>query len=227
MASVERIREALQFVPVGGHDERVKIAFALKSALGEAGRDLWDEWRGERGNDEADSVWRSVRPDGKVRIGTLFHMARLHGWNSKRPHKEPTHDELAERKRFAAERAAKEEAEIARERADTASRAAAILKAAHEAKADHPYLSRKRVSPVATLREIDAGAAAAILGYVPKAGGEPLTGRLLVVPVRQGNQISTLEMIERPAARRHWLDAAQRRAGIGQPNAFPMATARA
>jgi hypothetical protein len=35
--------------------------------------------------------------------------------------------------------------EIARERADTAKKAAAILKAATEAKADHPYLIRKRV----------------------------------------------------------------------------------
>ncbi|PIV89415.1 MAG: hypothetical protein COW48_00655, partial [Hydrogenophilales bacterium CG17_big_fil_post_rev_8_21_14_2_50_63_12] len=62
--------------------------------------------------------------------------------------------------------------------------------------AGNPYLSRKRVSPVATLREIDAGAAAAILGYVPKSGGEPLAGRLLVVPVKQGDRLSTLELID-------------------------------
>jgi len=42
----------------------------------------------------------------------------------------------------------------------------------------------------------DASAAAAILGYVPKSGGEPLVGRLLVVPVKQGDGISTLELID-------------------------------
>jgi putative DNA primase/helicase len=49
---------------------------------------------------------------------------------------------------------------------------------------------------VATLREIDAGAAAAILGYAPKSGGNALAGRLLVVPVKQGDGISTLELID-------------------------------
>ena len=49
---------------------------------------------------------------------------------------------------------------------------------------------------MATLREIDAGAAAAILGYAPKSGGDLLTGRLLVVPVKQGDGTSTLELID-------------------------------
>ena len=49
---------------------------------------------------------------------------------------------------------------------------------------------------MATLREIDAGAAAEILGYPPKSGGEQLIGRLLVVPVKQGVGLSTLELID-------------------------------
>jgi len=63
-------------------------------------------------------------------------------------------------------------------------------------KADHPYLSRKRVSPAATLREADAGAVAALLGYAPKSRGEPLTGRLLVVPVKIGAQVTTAELVD-------------------------------
>jgi len=194
--NLDRIREALQFVPVGGHDDRVRVAFMLKSELGDVGRDLWDEWRCDRGNDEAASVWKSASETGPLKIGTLFHEAKSNGWRDDGRRQKPTAEELAERKRIAAERAAKEEAEIARERADTAKKAAAILKAATEAKADHPYLARKRVSPVATLREIDAGAAAAILGYPPKSGGDLLAGRLLVVPVKQGDGISTLELID-------------------------------
>lgn len=193
---IDRIREALQFIPVGGNPERWRVAAMIHSELGDAGRDLWDEWRGDRGNDDAASTWRSASKDGALKIGTLFHEAKANGWRDDGMHQKPTPEELAERRRIAAERAAKEEAEIARERADTAKKAAAILKAATEAKADHPYLSRKRVSPVATLREIDAGAAAAILGYPPKSGGDQLAGRLLVVPVKQGDGISTLELID-------------------------------
>jgi putative DNA primase/helicase len=34
------------------------------------------------------------------------------------------------------------------------------------------------------------------LGYAPKSSGERLTGRLLVVPVNQGDSLSTLELID-------------------------------
>lgn len=193
---IDRVREALQFIPAGGHDERFRIGCMVKSELGDTGRDLWDEWRDGRGDDEAASVWKSISETGALKIGTLFHEAKASGWRDDGRYQKPTPEELAERKRIAAERAVKEEAEIARERADTAKNAAAILKAATEAKADHPYLSRKRVSPVATLREIDAGAATTILGYPPKSGGDLLTGRLLVVPVQQGDWLSTLELID-------------------------------
>ena len=193
---IERIREALHFIQVGGHDERFRIGCMLKSELGDKGRELWDEWRGDRGDDEAASVWKSISETGALKIGTLFHEAKANGWSDDSRQKKPTSEELAERQLIAAERAAKEEIEIARERADTAKKAAALLKAATEAKADHPYLVRKQVSPVATLREIDAGEAATILGYVPKSSGDQLTGRLLVVPVKQSDRISTLELID-------------------------------
>lgn len=196
MNDIDRISEALQFIPTGGHDDRFRIGCMVKSELGDTGRDLWDEWRDGRGDDEAASVWKSISETGALKIGTLFHEAKANGWRDDDRYQKPTSEELVERRRIAAERAAKEETEIARERADTASRAAAILKAATEAKVDNPYLVRKQASPVATLREIDAGAAAAILGYPPKSGGDALAGRLLVVPVKRGDGISTLELID-------------------------------
>lgn len=196
MTNIDRIHEALQFVPVGGHEERVRVAFMLKSELGDTGRNLWDEWRDGRGDDEAASVWKSASETGPLKIGTLIHEARANGWRDDGTYQKPTPEEVASRRRIAAERAAKEEEEIARERADTARKAAAILKAAKSATADNPYLKRKQVSPVVTLREIDASAAATILGYAPKSGGDLLTGRLLVVPVKQGDGISTLELID-------------------------------
>lgn len=196
MTNIDRIREALHFIPVGGHDLRVRMAFMLKSELGEAGRELWDEWRDTRGDDEAASVWKSASETGPLKIGTLFLEAKANGWRDDGLYQRPSQEELAKLRLIAEERAAKENAEIARERADTAQKAEAILKAATEAKADHPYLKRKRVAPVTTLREIDAVKATAILGYAPRSSGDQLTGRLLVVPVKQGDRFSTLELID-------------------------------
>ena len=196
---LDRIREALHFIPASDRDQWVRIGMAIKSELGEGGFGLWEPWSQQDESFDpkaARDVWKSIRAGGKVTVGTLFHEAKLRGWRDDGAHEMPTSEELAERQRQNAERAAREEAEIARERADTAKKAAAILKAATDAKPDHPYLARKQVAPVATLREIEAGAAAAISGYAPKSGGDLLTGRLLVVPVKQGDGISTLELID-------------------------------
>ena len=199
MTDADRIREALQFIDASDREIWLRMGMAIKSELADTGFDLWEAWSLQaesfNGKDARD-VWKSIRAGGKVTIGTLFYEAKANGWRDDGGHQMPTPEELAERRRIASELAAKEEAEIARERADTAKKAAAILKAATEAMADHPYLLRKRVSPTATLREIDAGAAAAILGYPPKSGGDLLTGRLLVVPVKQGDGLSTLELID-------------------------------
>lgn len=196
---IDRIREALQFIDASDRDKWVSMGMAIKSELSDTGFGLWEEWSQTAGNfnaKDARDVWKSIRSGGKVSVGTLFYEAKANGWRDDGVHQKPTPEELAERQRVAAKLAAAEEAEIILERADTASKAAAILKAATEAKADHPYLVRKQISPVATLREIDAGAAAAILSYAPKSGGELLAGRLLVVPVKQGDSISTLELID-------------------------------
>lgn len=196
---IGRITDALQFIDASDRKTWVETGMAIHAEFGDAGFDLWDEWSQQAESYKATSardVWRGFRTDGGKNIGSLIREAKANGWRDDGAHQKPTPEELAERRRIAAERAAKEEAEIARERADTAKKAAAILKATTEAKADHPYLVRKQVSPVATLREIDAGAAAAILGYAPKSGGDLLAGRLLVVPVKQGNELSTLELID-------------------------------
>lgn len=195
MNDIDRIREALQFIPPGGNTERWRVAAMIYSEVGEAGRDLWDEWRGERGNDDAGSTWRSASKDGALKIGTLFHEAKLNGWVDDGAYQKPTPDKLEKRRQAAVDRENREKSEIAKKRAETAQLAATIYKSGNDPVAN-PYLSRKQVSSVPTLREIDAGAAAAILGYAPNCLGEPLTGRLLVVPVKQGDRLSTLELID-------------------------------
>jgi putative DNA primase/helicase len=196
---IDRIREALQFIPACDRDIWLRMGMAIKSELGDTGFDVWDAWSQQADNyksQDARDVWKSIRAGGKVSIGTLFHEAKANGWRDDGMHQKPTPEELAKRKRFAAERVATEEANEARERADTAKKAKEIWKAATPANCENPYLKSKRVSPVTTLGEIDAGAVAAILGYAPKSGGDALTGRLLVVPVKQGDGLSTLELID-------------------------------
>lgn len=86
--------------------------------------------------------------------------------------------------------------EETRRRSAAAKKAVAIWIAATPAKQDHPYLLRKQVAPVDTLRETDADTAAAILGYTPKSRGEALTGRVLVAPITIDDVISTCELID-------------------------------
>jgi putative DNA primase/helicase len=89
------------------------------------------------------------------------------------------------------------EAEEARRHAEAARNASSIWKTSTPASASHPYLARKQVEPVESLRDIAAAEAARILGYAPKSGNEHLAGRLLVVPVVKGaDELSTLELID-------------------------------
>jgi putative DNA primase/helicase len=193
--SFERVEDALRFIPVGGHDERVRLAFALKSELGEDGRPLWDAWRDGRGDDEADSVWKSASDIGPVTIGTLFHEAKAHGWHDgerARPSTPPSPEALERRRREKAQAEAEDEA--ARARAATWARA--IVKAASPASPAHPYLGRKAIAPTPTLMELDAGTVASILGYAPQASGEPLSGPLLVAPIARGGKLVSVELID-------------------------------
>lgn len=195
----DRINSALTYVDATDRDVWLRMGMAVKSELGDQGFDAWDAWGQSADNynsTDSKTVWRSIRPDGKVGIGSLFHEAKQHGWQDDGRRHTGTAAEIAERQRAAAERAAADAAEIERERAETATKAAAILKAATAATGENPYLLRKQVSPTATLREIDVGAVAATLGYTPKSSGEPLEGRLLAVPVKQGDALSTVELID-------------------------------
>ncbi|MGH6961537.1 MAG: hypothetical protein ACREE7_13730, partial [Dongiaceae bacterium] len=107
-----------------------------------------------------------------------------------------TEAERQDRKRRRADAIRQAGEEEARRRTEARDQAQALWKAAKPAPADNPYLTLKAVAPVAALREIPAGEAAKVLGYTPKSSGEPLTGRLLIVPVKVGGELSTVEMID-------------------------------
>ncbi len=114
------------------------------------------------------------------------------------------------------------EAETARRQAAAATAAAAIWRAAKPAGADHPYLVRKGVKPVPTLRELPAEALASVLGYVPRSKGEPLAGRVLVAPVKVGGKASTAELIDE-TGRKSAVAGGRKTGGFWAAQALPAA----
>jgi len=129
MKSADRIEEALQFIDPLDRDTWVKMGMAIKSELGDSGFEIWERWSQQAdsfNHRDAKDVWKSINQSGGVTIGSLFHDAKRNGWRGDDRYQKPTSEELAERQRITEERAAKDQAEIDRERANTAAKAAAV-----------------------------------------------------------------------------------------------------
>ena len=185
MVNPQRLREALEFIDPSDRDTWVRMGMAIKSELGDAGFSDWDHWSRQAANYDpkaAQEVWKSIHTEGDVRIGSLFHAAQKNGWSQ---------DAI-----LAPETAVVDNNKFDAQRAETAAQAATLWHAATPVDPDHPYLVKKQVVAVETLREISAKQVRAILGYPLSCGQTPLVGRLLVVPVKQGDRLSTLELID-------------------------------
>jgi putative DNA primase/helicase len=116
-------------------------------------------------------------------------------WRANMGRKLTTEEREVNRKRMA-ELKSQREAEEAKRRAAAARKAGEVWKAGTPAGEDHPYLVRKAVSPVETLREIAADELVHVIGYPPQASGERLAGRVLLAPVKIGDKLSSVEMID-------------------------------
>ncbi|WP_184307834.1 DUF927 domain-containing protein, partial [Burkholderia pseudomallei] len=188
MSEFERARVALGYVPPDDRDTWRQVGMALKAEFGEEGFALWNEWsqgaQNYNGKDARD-VWKSFK-GGKITINTLFHLAKVGGFDPC-AHRAKAVDP-AERERQKAERAAREAAELAEliEKQQAASTLAeSIWSAAEPAPADHPYLVRKRI-PVDALRVYRGGLC---IGTTACDGA-------LVIPARDADgKLWTLEFI--------------------------------
>ncbi|RZF31222.1 DNA replication protein [Paraburkholderia sp. UYCP14C] len=194
----DRARAALAVIPADDYETWVDMAFALKQGFGDEGFEIWDAWSRTAANYNeraARTTWRSVSASGGKTLATLFWQARQHGFDLKRTNYPdnmtaalaPSPEMLAQRAREEAQRQARHAA-VARE-------AVSIWQWARPVGPEHPYLVRKRLEPMDTLHELDALELHALLGYAPASEEEPLTGRVLIVPVWNG-PISTLELID-------------------------------
>lgn len=195
----ETIRSALSYIPPDcDHESWVRMAMATKSALGDAGFDIWDEWsQGAAAKYDARTAattWKHIDANGKVTAGTLFHEAGLHGFNIKNAGapRIMTQAEIVERDRLSAASTAKE----AKNAEEAQRKAAQLWREALLSALDNPYLKRKGVASVNGLREIRDHHARQILGYTPRQGDEELAGALLVVPIKRDGELVSVELID-------------------------------
>ncbi|MBN3786579.1 PriCT-2 domain-containing protein [Burkholderia sp. Ac-20353] len=198
VGDADRARAALAVIPADDYETWVDMAFALKHGFGDEGFEIWDAWSRTAANYNeraARTTWRSASASGGKTLATLFWHARQHGFDLKRTNYPdrmtavlaPSPEVLAQREREEAQRQARHAA-VARE-------ATSIWQWARPVGPEHPYLVRKHLEPMDTLRELDALELRALLGYSPAGEEEPLTGRVLIVPVWNG-PIWTLELID-------------------------------
>ena len=86
----DEIRTALSYIPTpSSYAAWYPMAFAIKDALGENGKDLWHDWSKQGDNYDArvaDATWKSARPKaGGITVATLFKQARDNGYRPDKP----------------------------------------------------------------------------------------------------------------------------------------------
>lgn len=175
-----RIASALSFIPADHRETWVAMAMAVKSEMGDAGFDLWDQWSQTADNYNAQaarSVWRSCRGSG-VTLGTLFHEAKCNGWVDNDRHEKPTAAQLQARRREQAERLTQEGMERERLAQAAARKAGWIM---HQCKSEqHAYF--------------DAHGMTDLEGLVWRPTEQE---NLLCLPMRIGQSLVGLQLIDR------------------------------
>lgn len=144
----DEIRQAISHITPDDRDVWWKMAFAIKSELGDVGFDIWDDWgRQSPDYDERASrhVWKSAKVGGRVTIGTLIWEAQQRGFKLDKPETQTLSDEeIAERQRVRKEAKAKS-AKEERERQKAAQELANQIWNDATNTLDHVYLTKKQV----------------------------------------------------------------------------------
>jgi hypothetical protein len=143
---VESIRAALAYIPAHDRQLWVHIGMAIKSALGEDGFELWNQWSQQAESyiaADAQVTWRSIKPVGGITIATLYHEAKKWGFNFDGEHRPgPVTPEQQKLRQREIEQA--EADELAR-RTQARERAGQIWDGATLELGNHKYLREKRV----------------------------------------------------------------------------------
>ncbi|MEY8874990.1 MAG: DUF927 domain-containing protein, partial [Leptothrix sp. (in: b-proteobacteria)] len=149
--TLDLVRDALAFIPPDiGHDERVRIAFAVFDGIGDQGAAAWLDWAAGRtlpDHAEDEATWKSAKKPGRVKVGTLFGIAKDNGFTFPTDDGPASAPDPAALAAAAAERERQRQIEEAkhRERADQAARVARQMWADARQEGASPYLTRKGV----------------------------------------------------------------------------------
>jgi putative DNA primase/helicase len=209
----EAVRAALDCIPPDcGHELRVRLAFAVYDGLGDAGAELWQAWAGRRDKANAPedrATWKSARKRGPVTVGTLFGVAKDHGFTFEAVQtlaQRASPSELkaqAEARRVAREREAESKGKAQR---SAAAEAARLWQAAGN-EGVSAYLTRKgvkahgvRFAPDGALlvpMHDAAGELVNVQSIRPERGGDGAPDKLFV---KDGRVSGTLHMIGKPEA---------------------------
>lgn len=204
-----QIRSALSFVPANNRDTWLRMGMAIKAEIGEDGFEIWSLWsQGDETYNERDarSVWRSISPNGKVTVGTLYHEAKRNGWHGGSTNGNAQYSD----RRPVEQRAALQtnDTERSERQREAAVRAAQLWNVAQPA-ADHPYLVRKGVRP----HGVRVHSGCLLIREMDCAGA-------LIVPLRDSSgDLHSLEFVS-PAGEKRYLPSGRVSGnyhGIGKP----------
>ena len=84
----ETLHAPLYSIPADDRETWVQVGMALHAELGAAGFDLWDSWSRQSESyksADAKAVWRGFKQHGGITIASLYHLAKLHGWQGEAP----------------------------------------------------------------------------------------------------------------------------------------------
>lgn len=138
------VAEALRFLsPDCDRTTWILLGMAVKAALGEPGFPVWDAWSQDspkyRAKDTR-TAWKSLKADGRVTVGTLFHLAHQAGWTRHGNRLPPLPSPLTRAEIEATERALKQQHQAAARKAWNIYRFAPLADS-------HRYLTRKGIQP--------------------------------------------------------------------------------
>ena len=97
----DEVRTALSYIPTpSDYGSWYPMAYAIKDALGENGKELWHDWsrQGDNYNARAaEATWKSAKPKaGGITAATLFKQARDNGYRPEKPYVAPTPEQRAQ-----------------------------------------------------------------------------------------------------------------------------------
>lgn len=158
----DEIRTALSYIPTpSSYADWYPMAYAIKDALGENGKDLWHDWSRQGDNYKAsvaEATWKSAKSKaGGITVATLFKQARDNGYRPERPYVAPNPEQRA---LIARERATQDEiwAVYNHVRHQSAARLAHTIwrnaKALTAADLAHPYLRNKGIQDLTAVAGI-------------------------------------------------------------------------